>query len=201
LFLKHSTSAGLIGSYPPLTSLIYQFPLVALYTTVGAFFMTLWKDVIGARAKDSANNNNNSPLRTELYQRMSNSVAASAGTGLLAGLLLPVSAAGPIFCGSFVAMSAPTKIQTYGGLLTASVLAGLAHQGLAGALLGGWGGRLGTMAFLGVLGHNIIASKLSQWKQQKGGAETTSTTTEVSTGDEETGATTPSQPAAASQSQ
>ena len=164
VFAKHATTAGLVGTYPPISSLLKRLPSVALYTAVGAFAMTLWKDFMAERA--NACNDGEGVLR-EFYRRLSNSVAASAGTGLLASLLLPVSAAGPMFCGSFVAMSAPTKIATYGGLMSASLLAGVAQQALAGVLLGGWAGRLGTMAYLGVLSHTIIVRRLATMKTAK----------------------------------
>lgn len=86
-------------------------------------------------------------------QRLSTSVAAVGGTGLLASLLLPASLAGPVFCGSFVAMAAPDKVPNATALLGASLLAGVAQQCMAGVMLGGWGGKLGTAALVGVLAY------------------------------------------------
>jgi hypothetical protein len=55
-------------------------------------------------------------------------------------------------------MSAPTKLPTYGALLGASIMGGLCQQSLAGVLLGGWGGKLGTAALMGVLSYRGLAN-------------------------------------------
>jgi hypothetical protein len=152
MFLLPPPQVGLVGSYPKFYKLLAQLPSVAFFTAVGAFFMSLWKETVAAKAKDPLN----TVTAARIYNRLSNSVAAVGGTGLLASFLLPASAAGPVFCGSFIAMSAPAKITTYGGLLGASIMGGVCQQSLAGVLLGGWGGKLGTASLMGVLSYNKL---------------------------------------------
>ena len=57
-------------------------------------------------------------------------------------------------------MSAPTKLPTYGALLGASIMGAVSQQSLAGVLLGGWGGKLGTAALMGVLSYNVLATAM-----------------------------------------
>jgi hypothetical protein len=116
-----------------------QLPPLMLFTVAGALFMRLWKH-----------------LTTKLPNKVSNSVAAVGMTGLLGGLYLPASIAGPAFCGSFVAMASPAILPSLLALVLASVLAGLSQLSLTGLLLGGWGGKLGTAAFLGVVGYRLM---------------------------------------------
>ena len=59
-------------------------------------------------------------------------------------------------------MSAPAKIQTYGALLGASIMGAISQQSLAGVLLGGWGGKLGTAALMGVLSYNVLAKTVER---------------------------------------
>jgi hypothetical protein len=151
-FLLPSPEVGLVSSYPKFSKLLAQLPSVAFYTACGAFFMSFWKEAVGEKAKNPLN----TETATRIYKRLSNSVAAVGGTGLLASLLLPASAAGPVFCGTFIAMSAPEKIQTYGGLLGASIMGGVCQQSLAGVFMGGWGGKLGTASLMGVLSYNKL---------------------------------------------
>ena len=113
-------------------------PLI-LFTVAGALFMRSWKLVTA-----------------KLPNKVSNSVAAVGMTGLLSGLYLPASVAGPAFCGSFVAMSSPAILPSLLALVVASVLAGLSQLGLTGLLLGGWGGKLGTAALIGVVGYRLM---------------------------------------------
>ena len=59
-------------------------------------------------------------------------------------------------------MSAPAKLPTYGALLGASIMGAVSQQSLAGVLLGGWGGKLGTAALIGVLSYNILATAMDR---------------------------------------
>jgi hypothetical protein len=154
LFVAPPPEVGILGAYPSLGKLLKPLPSVTVCTIAGAFFMTFWKKLLGKRAKNATN----SEFQADLYKRLSNSVGAVGATGLVAALVLPASAAGPAFCGSFIAMSAPTKLPTYGALLGASIMAGLCQQSLAGVLLGGWGGKLGTAALMGVLSYRGLAN-------------------------------------------
>lgn len=132
-----SAGAALMGRpFPDVFSLMRGLPRVALFTAVGAFAMRSWKDQFASHSR-----------------RLSSPTAAVGGTGLLAASILPASLAGPVFCGSFVAMAAPDKVPDAVGLLGASLLAGVAQQCMAGLMLGGWGGKLGTAALVGVLAY------------------------------------------------
>lgn len=122
-----------------------QVPPLVLFTVAGALFMRLWKH-----------------LTSRLPNKISNSVAAVSMTGLLGGLYLPASIAGPAFCGSFVAMSSPTILPSLVALVLASILAGVSQLGLTGMLLGGWGGKLGTAAFMGVLGYRLLVKATNE---------------------------------------
>jgi hypothetical protein len=140
LFLAPVAPAALIGSGPlDFKTLATQLPKVAGFTVAGALFMRLWKQLFAGK-----------------NSRLANSVGAVSATGLLASSILPASVAGPIFCGSFVAMSAPTKLASTKALVLASLLAGAAQQSLAGVMLGGWGGKLGTAALMGVLAYTQL---------------------------------------------
>jgi hypothetical protein len=154
LFLTPSPPAALIGAYPGIGKLLSRLPSVSLFTTVGALFMTFWKEALTRKAK----NKGSSDVMNSLYKRMSNSVAAVGATGLIASILFPASIAGPAFCGSFIAMSSPAKLERYGALVGASLMGGACQQMLSGVLLGGWGGKLGTASLLGVLGYNMLVN-------------------------------------------
>jgi hypothetical protein len=152
MFLLPPSEVGLVGLYPKNSELLAKLPSVAFFTAVGAFFMSFWKEAFGEKAKNPLN----TETATRLCKRLSNSVAAVGGAGLLASLLLPASAAGPVFCGTFIAMSAPETIQTYGGLLGASIMGAVCQQSLTGVLVGGWGGKLGTASLMGVISYNKL---------------------------------------------
>ena len=81
-------------------------------------------------------------------------VLASSLVGLLAAILLN-SYAVPIFCGSFVGMASPIAYDSYMCILIAGVCAG-ALFALAKGIFDGFGGKLGTIAFLGCLGTSFI---------------------------------------------
>ena len=158
LFIKPGSSAALVGSYPRVGKLLWSTPAIAFFTVFGAFFMTYWKETIAEMAK----NPQNSEIRSTIYKRLSTSVSAVAATGILGSLLLPPAAAGPAFCGSFIAMSAPSKLPTYGAMLGAALLGGIWQQSLAGVLVGGWGGKLGTAALLGVLSYSKLENMVKR---------------------------------------
>lgn len=114
-----------------------NLPMLVFGTVAGAFFMRLWKKAV-------------SPYSA----RFASTTAAVSATGLLASYF-PI--AGSAFCGSFVAMAAPTILPDQKALLLASMLAAVSQLGMAGVLLGGWGGKLGSAAFFGVLSYRLLA--------------------------------------------
>jgi len=120
-----------------------QLPLVVLFTVLGALFMRLWKHTTA-----------------KLPNRVSNSVAAVGVTGLLGGFL-PPTMGGPAFCGSFVAMASPAILPNLLAISSASILAGLSQLALAGFLNEGWGGKLGTAAFMGVVFYRWLTKATS----------------------------------------
>lgn len=128
-----------------LSSTFAQLPSIAVYTVFGAVFVRAWKE---AFAELDMNNS--------LSKRIGNSVSAVSIAGLLGAYLLP-NAAGPVFCGSFVAMSAPDKLPTLSSLILASILAGVSQLALSGFLMGGWGGKLGTAALMGVVSFRTLS--------------------------------------------
>jgi hypothetical protein len=161
-FTTNEDAAKLIGGYAfPKIEILKELPPVCLYTVVGALFMSFWKEKMIER-QSNTNNSSKGPLATTIYERLSNSVTAASITGLIASLLLKPSIAGPIYCGSFIAMSSPTTIQTYGGLVGASIMGGICQQAMTGILIGGWGGKLGTAALLGVISYNLFINMLTR---------------------------------------
>ena len=149
-FILHSLLGAYVSSaLGPLSSSaalvdfsLYRMPLskyaqLAVTTTtgtvLGALFMRLWKDFFSS-----------------LSLRLSSSTAAVGAAGILSNFFPALISPGPFFAGSFVAMSAPSKINSLRGLILASLLSAVAQMGMIGCLLGGWGGKLGTGAFLGV---------------------------------------------------
>jgi hypothetical protein len=144
-----SESAALVGAYPAIDKMLLDLPSVSFFTVVGAVYTKLWKQVL---ANQSLKATNLQPV----YKRLATTVAAVGVTGLLATLVSPPSIAGPIFCGSFIAMSSPAKLDSFGALIGASLLGGLSQQLLAGVLLGGWGGKLGTASLMGVVFYNVL---------------------------------------------
>lgn len=139
-----SPEAALIGRVSNWKQVVLQLPQVSAFTVIGALFMKYWKKFLAGTSK-----------------QLSTSVAAVGATGLVSSILLPASFVGPAFCGSFVAMSAPSKLPTVVSLIWASVLAGISQQALAGVMLGGWGGKLGTAAFMGVLAYTQMIKKFT----------------------------------------
>jgi hypothetical protein len=149
-----TSGAELIGSFGNPIKVLKELPLVCGYTVIGALLMSLWKEVM---IKQVLKNKDNK-IKGQIYHRFSNSVAAVSVIGFLATGVFPVNIAGPIFCGSLIAMSAPTKLETYGDLIGASIMGGGCQQAMSGVLLGGWGGRLGTASLLGVLSFRWVVS-------------------------------------------
>ena len=103
---------------------------------IGALATKLYMDVVGQRYR--------------LADRLGNSVAASSLVGLAAWFCAPAWRA-PIFMGSFVAMSAPSVLPSYTDQAGAALATSVLHVLLGGVLAGGFGGRLGLSAMLGVL--------------------------------------------------
>ena len=74
-------------------------------------------------------------------------VVAASLVGLLAGLVLPAYGV-PIYCGAFVGMTSVELFATHGELAVAGAVAGFVYV-LTTAVFGGFGGKLGTIAFTG----------------------------------------------------
>lgn len=110
-----------------------------LATIAGAFFMIFFKDYASKLS----------------LPRLATPTAAVGATGAIAALVSP-TAAGPAFVGSFIAMSAPTVLKNRKSLALASALSAVAWVGMTGLLLGGWGGKMGTAALLGVLMYGTL---------------------------------------------
>jgi hypothetical protein len=149
LFRGPSDAAKIVGSYPGIKKLLFDLPSVSLYTVVGAVFMKVWKEILARLSKHTT-------VLESVYKRLSTTVGAVGATGLIATLLSPASVAGPVFCGSFIAMSSQARIRSGSELVGASILGGVSQQLLTGFLLGGWGGKLGTASLMGVLLYNIL---------------------------------------------
>eukprot|EP00525_Craspedostauros_australis_P003733 CAMPEP_0198120414 /NCGR_PEP_ID=MMETSP1442-20131203/28960_1 /TAXON_ID= /ORGANISM="Craspedostauros australis, Strain CCMP3328" /LENGTH=388 /DNA_ID=CAMNT_0043779061 /DNA_START=63 /DNA_END=1229 /DNA_ORIENTATION=+ len=146
IFASSATGAALFQPFGSFGKLASDLPFVALWTIVGAFGVTYWRNFFAAEGEVSV-------VRT----RLSSMSAAVSIVGLLGTFVSP-AVAGPIYCGTFVAMASPLRLPTYGSLLLASIMAGVSQQLLSAALLGGWGGKLGTGAFLGVVSSMGLAS-------------------------------------------
>ena len=110
-----------------------------LSTIAGAFFMSLIKEYASKLS----------------LPRLATPTAAVGATGAIAALVSP-TVAGPAFVGSFIAMSAPTVLKNRKALALASALSAVAWVGMTGLLLGGWGGKMGTAALLGVLMYGAL---------------------------------------------
>lgn len=74
-------------------------------------------------------------------------VVASALLGLVAGLVLPEYGV-PVYCGSFVGMAGTGVLGSYATVTAAGLAAGVVFV-LASGLFDGFGGKLGTTAFVG----------------------------------------------------
>lgn len=143
------------------TEIKSDLPIVVLCTIFGALFMRVWKLWTA---------------KSMLPHRISNSVAAVGMTGILGGFFPIATMGGPAYCGSFVAMTSPAVMPDVASLVFASdvamtspavmpdvaslvfasILAGLSQISLAGLLNEGWGGKLGTAAFMSVGFYKLI---------------------------------------------
>jgi hypothetical protein len=148
MFFTPAASAGIFGPFPSIGNLMKEFPRVAIYTAIGALFMSLWNEVFPTDDSDNM-------TEGSLFKRFCTGVVAVAPTGLLAAL--PVAAVCPAFCGSFIAMSTPCKLSNdFRALLGASLMGAVCQQSLSGFLIGGWAGRLGTASVMAVLSFNAV---------------------------------------------
>jgi len=132
---------GLPRAQPP-----YGWVSSLLGPLIGALATRAWMDLL-------------SRLRglSIITERLGNSVSASSLVAALACITLSGSTwPALIFMGSFVAMSGGAVLSTYWGVAGASFVTALLHYGLAGCLTGGFGGRLGFSALLGVLTYRTF---------------------------------------------
>jgi hypothetical protein len=151
----------LIGSAPKIAMMAAELHTVVSYTMLGALFTLYWRDAFAGLCNRLVNLNDTSfsqlgrwMIRLPLHatRRLSTSVGAAATTGFLASLLLQTSLAGPVFCGALLAMSASAKLPPkVSALVPACFFAGITQLCTAGITLGGWGGKLGMSALVGVL--------------------------------------------------
>ena len=162
----------------------------------GALFMSLWKEKMIELANKATKTTTNTDdeegignkittqLSSVVCPRLASAVTASSVTGLIASLVFSSSVSGPVYCGSFIGMSSPQRIETYGGLVGASFMCGICQLVMSQTVfLGGWGGKLGTAALLGVLSHiwlmNTLQNRSRVLKQQEQ-QQSTSTSEEQS---------------------
>lgn len=87
-----------------------------------------------------------------LCKRSTNNIVAASLTMLYVtcGKFDPMFFA-PVYTGSILSMTAPGVLTTKRGLAYASIVAGLLHVALTGTLTGGWSGKMGTVALMGVV--------------------------------------------------
>ena len=94
-------------------------------------------------------------------------VIASSLVGILAAMIIPKYGAAA-YCGSFVGMSSFSLFSNYTGVALASAIAGIVYV-LSRDVFGGFGGKLGTIAFLGasiaavILGREFLMTNLADW--------------------------------------
>ncbi len=95
-------------------------------------------------------------------------VIASSLVGILAHVLFP-DVDVPAFCGSFVGMTSDLLFFSYQDVVLASVIAGIAYI-LTTKVFAGFGGKLGTIAFIGTsgtgisLGRQFLVSPVADWE-------------------------------------
>lgn len=94
----------------------------------------------------------------DAYPRLKNPVTSSAAIGLLGYFTLPAALAVPFAVGGYVSMSTQAVLPRKRDVVSAGMWAGFMQVAMAGMILG-WGGKLGTVAFLGV-GSSIIFRNL-----------------------------------------
>jgi hypothetical protein len=147
---RPATTAALVDLSFELTFKREQLFQLMLFSVAGALFMRTYKQLTSRLSSSS---------------RWSQSVAAVGVTGVLGGYALsPINAGAgsALYCGSFVAMSNPKTLPGIMSLILASALAGASQLALAGVLLGGWGGKLGTAALFGVLTFQLSCRLVSR---------------------------------------
>lgn len=172
------------SSFSPSSLRLKSFALTLFGTIAGALLMSYWKNTMerlveqqSKQQHQTQKHSNNAAISTTILTKLSTSVAAVSVTGLVLSWMVP-SLAGPAFCGAFVAMSSPQKLETYGGLLGASWMAAVSQEwALAGMLLGGWGGKLGTAAWMGVVSYQSLVSLRKKYVRMTRTTTTTRTTT------------------------
>lgn len=161
-----TSGAALVGAFPPTIKALTGLPAACACTVAGALTMSFWREAMAAQAerrasKTSLSSSSIQPfdLATSLCARLSTPVAAVSVTSLAASFFPAI--AGPVFSGSVLAMSSPARLETYGAMIGAAVMGGVCQQAMSGVLVGGWGGRLGTAAVLGVLSYTAIVKAWS----------------------------------------
>lgn len=133
---------------PPLSISLTGFKTLLVSTLLGALATKGWMNVMGRS------------LKGEYANRLANSVTASGLVGC-ACFCLPVAVnAGAVFAGSFVAMSAPTVLASYKEVAIAAILTAIVQALMGGILTGGWSGRLGTAAVVGVVLFRAMKDKI-----------------------------------------
>jgi hypothetical protein len=94
-------------------------------------------------------------------------VIASSVAGILAAMIVPKYGAAA-YCGSFVGMSSFSLLSTYSSVALASAVAGIVYV-LSRDVFGGFGGKLGTIAFIGatiaavILGREFMITPVADW--------------------------------------
>ena len=95
-------------------------------------------------------------------------VIASSLIGILAHVFFP-DVDVPAFCGSFVGMTSNLLFFSYQDVILASAIAGIAYI-LTTKVFAGFGGKLGTIAFIGTsstgisLGRQFLISPVADWE-------------------------------------
>lgn len=147
--LFQAAQVNVLGSI--LVGLILVGLAIAIYTNISQYhFDVAWKFDIKQAFTSILVHALSALITYFLVQQFKlSAVIASALVGLLGAFLLPKLAV-EIFCGSFVGMCSGAVIPKYFELTLAGAIAGLIFY-LAKSFFAGFGGKLGTMAFLSVL--------------------------------------------------
>lgn len=94
-------------------------------------------------------------------------VIASSVVGILAAMIVPKYGAAA-YCGSFVGMSSYSLFSTYSAVALASAISGVVYV-LSRDIFSGFGGKLGTIAFIGgtiaavILGREFLITPVADW--------------------------------------
>ena len=95
-------------------------------------------------------------------------VIAASLVGIIADMIVPKYGV-PAYCGSFVGMSSNALFFNLGEVALASAIAGIVYV-LAREVYGGFGGKLGTIAFVGAstagfgLGREFLIAPIADWQ-------------------------------------